>query len=491
MNRADHDLSSVTFAPATALLARIRAGKLRSRDLLEHYLARIEAHGAAINAVVVRNFAAARECADRADRALAHGEWLGPLHGLPMTIKESFHMTGTPTTFGFSEFRNNVAAKNAVVVERLLAAGAVIFGKTNVPPGLMDGQSNNEVYGRTNNPWDLERTPGGSSGGSAAALAAGLSALELGSDIASSIRNPSHYCGIYGHKPSYGLCPQDGHMLLETHQSADIAVVGPMARSADDLELALSIIAGPAAPASAAYRLSLPESRCTELADFRVALIVDDPFAEVDAPVQDQLILLGDFLTRAGARVAHNVRPAFDSLELYQLYMVLLRAAVASSIPDEEFESEMVRARGANRATREMAKLNAYGATLSHRDWLRLDEERQRVRLNWREFFDRFDLVLCPPLSSAAFRHSSIPPQLRSLNVNGHEVPFENQLFWAGYAGLAYLPATVAPIGLTPGGLPVGVQIIGPECADRTCLRFAQLLERRYRAFVPPPRFLD
>ena len=490
MNRTAH-YSSVTFAPASALMARIRAGELRSGDLLEHYLGRIEGHGAAVNAVVVREFDAARAQADRADRAFARGEWLGPLHGLPMTIKESFHLRGTPTTFGLAEFRANVATRNALVVDRLLAAGGVIFGKTNVPPALMDGQSNNEIYGRTNNPWDLERTPGGSSGGSAAALAAGLTGLELGSDIASSLRNPAHYCGVYGHKPSYGLCPQDGHMLLETRQSTDIAVVGPMARSAHDLELALSIIAGPAAPAASAYRLNLPEPRHNALADFRVALIVDDPFAAVDGPVQEQLVALGDFLTQAGATVTRDARPSFDSLELYQLFMVLLRAAVASSIPDDEFEREVTRARGASRATREMAQLNAYGATLTHRDWLRLDEERQRVRLEWRNFFERYDLVLCPPLSTAAFLHSTVPPQLRSLTVNGHDVPFENQLFWAGYAGVAYLPATVAPIGLTPEGLPVGVQIIGPQYGDRTCLRFAQLLEKHYRAFVPPPRFLD
>jgi amidase len=479
---------ALAFESARSLVRKIRAREVGSRELLEHYLARGETYGAAVNCIVVHDIPSARQRADQADRALARGDMVGPLHGLPMTIKESFHLTGTPTTFGFPQFRNNIATSNAVVVDRLLAAGAVIFGKTNVPPALMDGQSNNEVYGRTNNPWDLKRTPGGSSGGSAAALAAGLTGLELGSDIASSIRNPSHYCGVYGHKPTYGVCPQDGHMLLEWHQATDIAVVGPMARSAHDLELALSVMAGPAED-HGIYSLELPAARQTTLKDFRIALVVDDAFAEVDQAVQDQLTALGEFLAREGASVTTGARPEFDSRELYQLYMVLLRAAASLRIPDDEFNLELERARGADRATRDMSKLNAYGATLSHRDWLRLDEERQLIRNKWREFFARFDLLLCPPLSSAAFPHSSVPPQARTLAVNGRDVPFENQLFWAGFAGIAYLPATVAPIGLTGEGLPVGVQIIGPRHGDRTCLRFAQLLEERYRAFIPPPGF--
>jgi amidase len=471
------------------LIAKIRARQVGCRELLEHYLSRAGTYGASVNCIVVHDFDTARSRADMADRTLASGESLGPLHGLPMTIKESFHLKGTPTTFGFPEFRDNIATRNAVVVDRLLAAGAVIFGKTNVPPGLMDGQSNNEVYGRTNNPWDLGRTPGGSSGGSAAALAAGLTGLELGSDIASSIRNPSHFCGVFGHKPTYGICPQDGHMLLETHRATDIAVVGPMARSAADLELALSVIAGPSGDAAGAYTLKLPVARQSTLREFRVALLLDDSFAPVDQAVQRQLDALGDFLEREGAAVTRNARPEFDGLQLYQLYMTLLRAATSSSVPDEVFAQERARARGATHRTTDMARLNAYGVTLSHRDWLRLDEERQLVRMKWREFFGRFDLLLCPPLSTAAFPHSSIPPQQRTLTVNGREIPFENQLLWAGYASVAYLPATVAPIGLTPEGLPVGVQIIGPQYGDLTCLRFARLLEERYRTFVPPPAF--
>ncbi len=491
MSKLPMGASIPAFDSATRLVERLRAGKIGSRELLEYFIGRIEHYGSEVNAVVVRDFERARARADSADRAIRRGESLGPLHGLPMTIKESFQLTGTPTTFGFPEFRHNIAASNAVVVERLLGAGAVIFGKTNVPPGLMDGQSQNEIYGRTVNPWNASRTPGGSSGGCAAALAAGLTALELGSDIASSIRNPSHYCGVFGHKPTYGVCPQRGEMVQEMIQESDLAVVGPLARSAKDLELELSVIAGPAGAEASAYSLALPKPRRETLRDFRVAILFDDVFAQVDGTVQQLLAELGDFLASEGTVVVQGERPAFNNEEYYRLFMVLLRAAGAAGIPEEEFVRHVELARGADCGTPDMARLNAYGATLSHRDWLQLDERRHRYREAWRRFFERFDLLLCPVLSTAAFPHSTVPPQQRALTVNGREVAFENQLFWASLATLAYLPASVAPIGLTAEGLPVGVQIIGPQFGDLTCLKFAQLLEDRYRAFVPPPGFAD
>lgn len=491
MNDSPSGVSIPAFQSATTLVERLRARDIGSRELLEYFIRRIERYDGMINAVIVRDFERARARADQADRAVSRGEARGPLHGLPMTIKESFNFAGTPTTFGFAQFRDNVAASNAVVVDRLLAAGAVIFGKTNVPPGLMDGQSWNELYGRTNNPWDRTRTPGGSSGGSAAALAAGLTGLDLGSDIASSIRNPSHYCGVFGHKPTYGLCPQRGHAIFDMLQAVDIGVMGPLARSARDLELELSVIAGPTGAESDAYSLALPRARKQELKDFRVAIVLDDAFARVDRRVADLLARLKDFLVQEGASVVEGERPAFETEEYYRLFMVLLRAAGAAASTDEEFARDAALGKGANASTRDMARLNAYGATLSHRDWLRLDEKRQKYRQSWRQFFERFDLLLCPVLSTPAFAHSTVPPQERTLTVNGREEPFENQLFWAGLAGLAYLPASVAPIGLSPEGLPVGVQIIGPQYGDLTCLKFAQRLEERYRAFVAPPGFGD
>jgi amidase len=480
-------MTEIAFQSATALADAIRRREIGSRELLDHYIERIERLDPAINAVVVRDFDRALALADAADAALARGEDLGPLHGVPMTVKESFHLAGTPTTFGFPEFRDNLASSNATVVDRLTGSGAVIFGKTNVPPGLMDGQSWNAVYGRTNNPWDLGRTPGGSSGGSAAALAAGLTGLELGSDIASSIRNPAHYCGVFGHKPSWGIAPQTGHMLTPVRQATDIAVVGPMARSAADLELALGIIAGPDGEAAKAWSLALPEPRQSSLKDFRVAVVSDDPFAEVDGPVRDQIEALGRFLEREGAEVGSGARPDFDSHAVYIHYMIMLRAAAAAGAPDEEFAEAQARSRGLDWRTREVGLANAYGLALSHRDWLRMNEQRLGMAARWAAFFERYDVLLCPVLATAAFPHSDVPPQQRTLTVNGREVPFENQLYWAGYAGLVHLPASVAPVGLSPEGLPIGVQIIGPRYGDLTTLRFARLLEQSYRAFQPPP----
>lgn len=482
-------MADIAFATAVDLAGRLRRREISSLELVDHYIQRIERHDGEINAVVVRDFDRARESAKAADAALAKGEPRGPLHGVPMTLKESFNRTGLPTTFGFAEFRDNIASSNAVVVDRLIGAGAVIIGKTNVPPGLMDGQSWNPVYGRTNNPWDLSRTPGGSSGGSAAALAAGLTGLEIGSDIASSIRNPSHYCGLFGHKPTWGLVPQRGHTLMDTLQETDIAVIGPLARGTADLELELGVIAGPDEPAATALSLALPPARKQSLREFRVALVLDDAFAEVDQPVQARLRALGEFLELQGAKVDWQARPAFDSRDYYIHFLMLLRAATAGAAADEDFARELQAAGGAGLATREVGRANAFGVTMSHRDWLRLDERRRRLHRAWGEFFDSYDLLLCPVLSTAAFPHSEVPPQQRTLQVNGKPVPFENQLFWAGYAGLCHLPATVAPIGLTEQGLPVGVQIIGPRYGDLTCLKMAALLEQGFRAFEPPPRF--
>ena len=482
-------MAGLAFQSATELAGRLRSREIGCLELLDYFIGRVETLGPKVNAIIVREFEAARTRAAAADQALSRGEAVGPLHGVPMTIKESFRLKGTPTTLGFPAFADNIADGNAVVVDRLLDAGAVIFGKTNVPPGLMDGQSVNDIYGRTNNPWDLARTPGGSSGGSAAALVAGLTGLELGSDIASSIRNPAHYCGVYGHKPTWGVCPQRGHGLTDILEPTDIAVVGPMARSAADLELELSVIAGPHGPDACAWSLSLPAARQTTLKDFKVALVLDDAFAEVDEPVRRQLAALGEFLKGEGVEVAFGERPAFESKALYRLYMILLRAATSAGMSDEEFAQDLERAKGATIATRDLAVANAYGATLSHRDWVRLNEARARYRRDWQAFFEGFDLLLCPVLSTAAFPHSKVPPQERMLLVDNHEVPFENQLFWAGLSGMAWLPATAAPIGLTDTGLPVGVQIIGPQYGDLTCLRFARLLEQHYCAFTPPPGF--
>src|SRR5256712_1374418 len=236
----------VPFRSARQLAADIKKKKIGCLELLDLYLARVEKYDGALNAVVVRDFERARARARAADRALAKRQVWGPLHGVPMTIKESYDVAGLPTTWGVPAYKGHLATTNAVAVDRLLGAGVVLFGKTNVPLYLADWQSYNAIYGTTNNPWDVSRAPGGSSGGSATALAAGLTALEAGSDIGSSIRNPAHFCGVYGHKPTWGIVPRTGQALpWQKAAPVDIDVVGPLARSADDLAIALSAMAGP------------------------------------------------------------------------------------------------------------------------------------------------------------------------------------------------------------------------------------------------------
>src|SRR6202165_3937639 len=260
------------FKSAVEIARLIREREVRAVEALEHFLARIEKYNPKLNAVVWLDARRAAERAKAADAALARGEVWGPLHGVPMTVKESFNVAGLPTTWGNPPWKDKLAPDNAVLVDRLLAAGAVIYGKTNVPLMLQDSQSYNEVYGTANNPWYKARGRGGSSGGEAAAQAAGLSALGAGSDIAGSLRNPAHYCGIYAHKPSWGLIPTRGHSPTGALTPTDISVVGPMARHAEDLALAMRVLAGPDVPQQTAWRVELPAPRHRRLGDFRVAI---------------------------------------------------------------------------------------------------------------------------------------------------------------------------------------------------------------------------
>jgi amidase len=479
------------FRSAVQLAAAIRAREIGCRELLDLYLARIERFNPKLNAIIATDLPSARKRAAAADADLARGKVWGKLHGVPMTIKESFDVVGMPTTWGLPELKENFPAANALAVDRFNAAGAVLFGKTNVPLLLADWQSFNAIYGTTNNPWDVARVPGGSSGGSAAALAAGLTGLEAGSDIGASIRNPAHYCGVWGHKPTYGICPPAGQALPGNVAPSDISVIGPMARSADDLALGLEVMAGADAIDGAGWRLELPPPRRKALKEYRVAIMLNDPNSDVDREVQDVLQSLADFLTKSGARVSDRARPVIDTGEVARLYVRLLRAATSGRQSDEAFQKnlDIVRGLASGDASyfAEMARAN----TMRHKDWLSHNQARHRMRLAWAGFFEDYDLLLCPAAASAAFPHDQAGERYqRTIKVNGKDVPTTDQLFWAGYSGLFYLPSTVAPAGSTPGGLPVGVQIVGPQYGDRACIDFARLLELEYRGFVPPPGYV-
>jgi amidase len=482
----------VPFRSAGQLARDIRAKKIGCLELLDLYLARVEKYDGALNAIVVRDVDRARTRARAADRALAKRQPWGPLHGVPMTIKESYDVAGLPTTWGVPAYAKNVAAKNAVVVDRLLGAGAVLFGKTNVPLYLGDWQSFNAIYGTTNNPWDLTRAPGGSSGGSAAALAAGLTALEAGSDIGSSIRNPAHFCGVYGHKPTWGIVPRTGQALpWQQAAPVDIDVVGPLARTADDLALALSIMAGPDPIEAAGWQLRLQPPKGKRLRDFKVALMLDAPDIAVDREVQERLQALGDFLRKQKVKVDERARPAIDPREAFRVYTQLLRSATSDRQTDEEFEKNRELARALSPDDESYRARATRAAVMSHRDWLAFSETRHRMRRQWAEFFTGYDLLLCPVASTAAFPHDHKGERYdRTLPVNGQRVPVTDHLFWAGYSGAFFLPSTAAPCGFTPGGLPVGVQIVAPQYGDLTSLAFARLLESEFQGFVPPPGYV-
>ncbi len=494
MERAGEDIGSMGealhFAPATELAARIRDKQVGCLELLDHFLGRAERFNPALNAIIWMDVEAARERARAADAALAKGEVWGPLHGVPMTVKESFNFAGSPTTWGLPAHRDNIPSDHATLVARKLAAGAVIFGKTNVPQHLADWQSFNAIYGTTNNPWNAERTPGGSSGGSAAALAAGLTGLEAGSDIGASIRNPAHYCGIFGHKPTYGLVPPRGQALPGSLAPSDISVVGPMARSAEDLDLSLSIVAGPDVLDEAGWQVALPPPRRERLRDFKVAVMPNDPNSEVQQSYQDRIVEVAEQLAKLGATVSFEARPEIDTYRAFQVYLLLLRAATSRQPDDEAFAEFRKVAEAADSGDEAYYTQMARGITSSHRDWLRLNNERTALRFQWQAFFQDWDLLLCPAAASSAWPHDQAGERYqRTIPVNGKRVPTTDQLFWAGFSGMAYLPSTVSPIGLDEEGLPLGLQAIAGHLQDRTSIAFARLLAQEIGGFQPPPGY--
>ena len=482
-------MDDVAFRPAVALAKALRVGELGSRELLEHYVARVERLNTRVNAVVALDLERARRCADDADAARARGRLLGPLHGLPMTVKDSLETAGLCTTCGVPDLAGHVPGRDATAVARLRAAGAVVFGKTNTPTWAMDVQTYNPVYGTTNNPWDTTRSPGGSSGGAAAAVAGGLTALEMGSDIGGSIRNPAHYCGVYGHKPSFGIVPGRGHLPPPPGAlaGADINVIGPLARSADDLALALEVVAGADEGEAPGWRLALPPARRGALRDYRVAAWLDDPACPVDDAVRARLEAIVEALDKAGVRVDVRARPV-DFAEAHRDYHRLLLPVTMAGAPDAVIAALAEHAAQLAPDVDDLPARLARFATQRHRDWLAANEKRQHHRARWAAFFREHDVLLCPASPVTAIVHDHEGDVFtRTIQVNGQTRPYADQVAWAGVVGMAYVPATVAPAGRTPAGLPVGVQIVGPYLEDRTPLDFARRLAEVAGGFEPPP----
>ena len=469
-------------ASAGELVARLRSGELGSEELFDLQLDRIGRLDGALNAVVALDVEGAREAARAADAAPADGR--GPLHGLPMTIKDSFEVAGMPATCGFPHLAEHRPERDAEAVARLRAAGAIPFGKTNLPLAAADHQSYNPVYGTTGNPWDTTRTPGGSSGGAAAAVAAGFTPLELGSDIGGSIRCPAHFCGIYGHKSSFGLVPVRGHIPPMPGEllAPPLGVAGPIARSAADLELALDVLA-PAPPGP---------SRHERLEDFRVALWADGSVLSADGRCLDAMRAYADDLRGLGVTVDEEARPDIDVRASDDLYVAMLFAIISAGMPEEVLA--VTEAAGEGQDPAGYPARIAKAVRMTHHEFIVLQERQLQLQAAWGRFFERYDLILCPVMPTVAFPHDHsgdgpgpTAQYSRTTLVDGAPVPYMNGLQWPGLATVANLPATAIPTGRTVDGMPTGLQAVGPFGEDRTPLRFATLTERALGGSVPPP----
>jgi len=458
---------------ASELAAGIRAKEWSSRELLDLYLDRIDRLDGPVNAVVTLDADRARVAADAADVALARGDAVGPVHGLPITIKDAIETEGIRSTGGAVELTDHVPTRDAPAVARLKDAGAVVFGKTNLPRWSADFQTYNELFGVTNNPWDLQRTVGGSSGGAAAAVAAGFTSFELGTDIGGSVRIPAHCCGTFSLKPSFGVVPQRGYL---SHvgggiTDVDINVFGPIARSADDLDLLLGVLAGPEPERADAWRIDLPECRVQSLGDLRIGTWLDDPVSPIQSEYLGMLRAAVDQLADAGAHVDDD-RPPVDFAAQRELFVRMIVPAMAPSLAHDQTEEQ------------------ADASSGSHLAWLRAEEERAALRATWAEWFRGHDLLLLPVVTVPAFPHDHDPEMFgRTIEVDGETRPLITTIDWLGLIGIVGLPSAVVPIGRTAEGLPVGMQIVAPYLHDRRAVRAAQLVSAVLGGFEAPPGY--
>lgn len=480
------------YRSAIELIAALANREISSVELLEASIARIEKFDKEINAVVVRDFEHARLAARAADVAIARGE-RRPLLGLPMTVKESFNIAGLVTSWGNVKYKDWQPSEDALVIARLKAAGAVIIGKTNVSFMLQDWQSYNEIFGTTNNPWDLKLTPGGSSGGSAAALAAGFVALELGSDLAGSLRVPAHFCGVCAHKPSIDLVPMRGAgppTIPRSSTRIDFAVAGPMARTAADLAIGLDVLAGPDEMSEGiGYQLSLPEARHNELHNFRVLLLDQHPLYPTAAVTKKSIDDLYNRLLQSKVSVARTHPNLPDLAEIARVYATLLMAWGSVNTAIEIYEKIEAQVKTLSNNDNSLGACCVRGSVMSHRDWLLTTRTRDQLRQQWQNLYKDFDVILCPVMPTPAFPHDHSPDHLkRHFEIDGIKVSYAHQYIWASIATLFGLPATVVPINHTEA-VPVGIQIIGNYLEDKTTITFAKLLEQEFGGFVPPPSF--
>lgn len=465
------------------LVEAIQARDVSAVELLTHVQERVERLNPTINAMVQVDFEAAMARAKSADFDLANGKSWGALHGLPITLKDCWQVAGFRATAGAVELRNYRPKTNAPTVQKLLDAGAIIYGKTNTPPFAMDVQTYNDLFGVTNNPYNHAHTSGGSSGGSAAAVAAGFTTLEVGSDIGGSIRTPAHYCGVYGHKPTHNLISLQGHIpgLPGTKGIPDLSVAGPITKSARDLGLALDLLAAPDPLHEIGWQLKLPPSRHQQLNDFRVAVWFDDETCCVDAESVAMLESVAETLQHAGATVV-EAKPASLS-SILAIYYTLLASFTGAGLPKSQYNHYMklkedLPAYQAKYGLPMSFMTHVSGRTATHRQWLGANERRAKFQYKFKTFFEEYDVLLTPVTFTSAPLHNYTIRNMekRRMMVNGEERAYVEQFPWIALATMTGFPATSAPIGLTKAGLPVNVQIIGSYLEDHTTIKFAELL---------------
>ena len=479
------------FATATEAADAVRKKTISATELLNITFRRIDRHNPTLNAIIWQDRAQATARAKQADETLARGDATGALHGVPVTIKESFAYRGSPNAWGLPSLKDANSPRTAVAVERLESAGAIVVGKTNVPVMLGDWQSYNPIHGTTNNPWDLTRTPGGSTGGGAAALAAGLGCLTIGSDLSGSIRIPAHFCGVYGHKPSLDLVSMAGFKPGPWDGSPgypmDLSVAGPLARSARDLALGLNVLGGPNGDEAKAWTWRMPAPRHTRLENFRVGYVLDDPLCPIASDVGTVYETTLSALSRAGAKMERGWPPEIDPRAQLSTFAYLLFAFVTADLPPE------ARERSRKRFESNPSDIMAAAAVEPHARWLHETQRRLTYRAQWQKFFESHDVFLLPTAFTVAFPHDhSEPIDNRLVDTPEGKRPYARDMAsWIGPATVAGLPATVAPVGRTQAGLPAGIQIIAPMWEDGTSIEFAALLADIAGGFTAPPAFRE
>jgi amidase len=474
------------FSSARDMLDALASKEISSTELTEMHIDQIEARDGELNAIPVPTFERARDSARAADEKLAGGE-SAALLGLPMTLKESTQTAGLPQTAGLEPFKGYSPTEDGVVASAIFDAGANLLGKTNIPVALGDWQADSPVYGRTHNPWDTTRTPGGSTGGGGAALAAGMTPLEIGSDIGGSIRVPAAYCGAYGHRPSETAIPRSGSFPLADlpNPAFLMGVQGPLARTSRDLELLFDVVAGPDLFEDVAWRLHLPESRAEKLEDFRIAVMPEIPGARASSVMKSRVDELAAMLSNEGAKV-EVTQPEIDLEQYYLDYVRTLNCMVSQGQPREQLLAQAAELRKSDDAT---SQAMADGLSMLAIEYLGVVTRRQASLVAWQRFFTDWDVWIGPQTLDSAFPHQTGGLLDRKLIVDDEEVPYFSNIIYSMLAIFCGLPSTAFPAGQDQGGLPLGLQAVGPYLEDRTTLRFAQLVEDRWFSFEKPPGF--